>query len=309
MKIVGPEALTYGVEDMDAAKRFWTDFGLGLAEETPGRLVFETLEKTAIVARPKDAADLPAAVEPGSTLRELTWGVATERDLVDIAAALKGWPSLQVTNDAVRAIDPNGYPIAFRVTRRVPVKRPLPGYNHARDGGRVNRRSTYHKQAHPEMISHVAWLAPKYDAAIDFYRNRLEFRMSDQYPDDSIFLRASAANQHHNLFLIKGSGRVGFHHVAFEMESIHEVIGGGLAMSDKGWETLIGPGRHAVSSAYFWYFKNPCGGFAEYDWDSDYLTDEWEPRDWPKSHATFAEWLLPSGLGRFKGFEPGKGFG
>ena len=32
MKIVGPEILTYGVADMDAAKRFWTDFGLTLAE-------------------------------------------------------------------------------------------------------------------------------------------------------------------------------------------------------------------------------------------------------------------------------------
>jgi catechol 2,3-dioxygenase-like lactoylglutathione lyase family enzyme len=159
------------------------------------------------------------------------------------------------------------------------------------------------------MVSHVAWLAPAYEAANDFYRNRLEFRMSDQYPNDSIFLRANGANQHHNLFLIKGPGRVGFHHVAFELASIHEVIGGGLAMGDKGWETLIGPGRHAVSSAYFWYFKNPCGGFAEYDWDSDFLTDDWQPRDWPKSHATFAEWLLPSGMGRFKGFEPGQGFG
>jgi len=309
VKIVGPEILTYGVDDMDAAKRFWADFGLAPTEETLGHLTFETMEKTAIVVAPKDAPDLPPPVEVGPTLRELTWGVEAERDLADVAAALKGWPSLEVTNDAVRARDPNGYAIAFRVTRRVPVERALPGYNHARDGGRVNRRSTHHRQAHPEMISHVAWLAPNYDAAIEFYRERLGFRMSDQYPDDSIFLRANGANQHHNLFLIKGSGRVGFHHVAFELASIHEVLGGGLAMSEKGWETLIGPGRHAVSSAYFWYFKNPCGGFAEYDWDSDFLTDDWEPRDWPKSHATFAEWLLPSGVGRFKGFEPGQGFG
>jgi catechol 2,3-dioxygenase-like lactoylglutathione lyase family enzyme len=309
VKIVGPEILAYGVEDMDAAKRFWTDFGLAPVEETPGRAIFETLEKTAIVVEPADAPTLPPAVEPGSTLRELTWGVASESDLAEIAAALAGWPSLEVANDAVRAKDPNGYPIAFRVTRRVAVERALPAYNHARDGGRVNRRSSYHKQAHPEMISHVAWLAPNYDAAIAFYRDRLEFRVSDQYPNDSIFLRANGANQHHNLFLIRGPGRVGFHHVAFELASIHEVIGGGLAMREKGWETLIGPGRHAVSSAYFWYFKTPCGGYAEYDWDSDFLTDEWQPRDWPKSHATFAEWLLPSGMGRFKGFEPGQGFG
>lgn len=309
MKILGPETLTYGVEDLDAARRFWTDFGLTLAEETPGRLVFETMEKTAIVISPKDAAELPKPVEAGSSMRQVTWGVESERDLMEIASALEDVPSLEVTNGAIRVVDPNGYPIAFRVTRRRSVRRELPGYNHARQGGRVNRRSDYHKQARPEMISHVVYFAPNYDAAIDFYRGRLQFRLSDQYPGDSIFLRANGANQHHNLFLIKGPGQLGFHHVAFELGSIHEVIGGGLAMVERGWQTLIGPGRHAVSSAYFWYFKTPCGGAAEYDWDSDYLTDDWEPRDWPKSHATFAEWLLPGGIRRFKGFDPGQGFG
>ncbi len=33
MKILAPEWISYGVEDMDAARRFWTDFGLDPVED------------------------------------------------------------------------------------------------------------------------------------------------------------------------------------------------------------------------------------------------------------------------------------
>ena len=64
----------------------------------------------------------------------------------------------------------------------------------------------------------------------------------------------------------------------------------------------MGPGRHPVSSAYFWYFVNPCGGAAEYDWDSDVADESWQPREWPTLNTTFAEWLVPDGVKRFQGF-------
>jgi hypothetical protein len=56
------------------------------------------------------------------------------------------------------------------------------------------------------------------------------------------------------------------------------VIGGGIAMSKKGWKTEIGPGRHPISSAYFWYFENPLAAPLEYYADEDFCTEDWKPQ-------------------------------
>ncbi len=64
----------------------------------------------------------------------------------------------------------------------------------------------------------------------------------------------------------------------------------------QGWKTEIGPGRHPVSSAYFWYFKNPCGGAIEYFADEDFVTPKWRPRNLKVVPENFAEWALSDGL-------------
>ncbi|MFN2932526.1 glyoxalase, partial [Escherichia coli] len=71
----------------------------------------------------------------------------------------------------------------------------------------------------------------------------------------------------------------GLNHVAFTVRDIHEVIGGGLAMNRQQWSTFIGPGRHPISSAYFWYVNSPTGGAFEYYTNDDFLTDKWQPRE------------------------------
>ena len=85
-------------------------------------------------------------------------------------------------------------------------------------------------------------------------------------------------------------------HVAFTVRDLHEVIGGGLAMARHGWETQIGPGRHPISSALFWYFKSPAGALVEYYADEDVLTENWKPRDFTPSPAMFAEWAVTGGI-------------
>ena len=149
-------------------------------------------------------------------------------------------------------------------------------------------------------MAHVVYAVQNLEETTRFYRHRAGFRLTDSYPGHAVFLRCSAAGDHHNLFLLSRGGAVGFHHVAFDVRDIHEVFGGGLHMTEQGWETHIGPGRHPISSAYFWYFKNPCGGAAEYDFDTDFVTDAWEPREFEVSPDAFAEWASPDGVKRFK---------
>ena len=52
--------------------------------------------------------------------------------------------------------------------------------------------------------------------------------------------------------------------------------------------------RHPVSSAYFWYFKNPCEGAVEYYCDSDWVTERWKPTNFRVNR--FSEWHLLDGI-------------
>jgi hypothetical protein len=74
------------------------------------------------------------------------------------------------------------------------------------------------------------------------------------------------------------------------------VFGGGMHISRCGWDTQLGPGRHPVSSAYFWYFQNPAGALIEYYADEDQLTPEWQPRDFEPGPTVFAEWAIDGGI-------------
>ena len=90
--------------------------------------------------------------------------------------------------------------------------------------------------------------------------------------------------------------KAGLNHVAFTVRDIHEVFGGGMHMSRTGWDTQLGPGRHPISSAYFWYFKNPAGGLIEYYADEDQLDAHWEPREFEPGPTMFAEWAIEGGI-------------
>jgi catechol-2,3-dioxygenase len=111
-----------------------------------------------------------------------------------------------------------------------------------------------------------------------------------------VFLRCQVRGEHHNLFILNRPGKAGINHVAFTVTDIHEVIGGGIAMSRKGWKTEIGPGRHPISSAYFWYFHNPLGAPVEYYADDDYCTEAWQPQSFVRKPELFAEWAIAGGI-------------
>jgi catechol-2,3-dioxygenase len=135
-------------------------------------------------------------------------------------------------------------------------------------------------------------------AAVEkFYCDLFGFVPSDRYPGRGAFLRCAPEGGHHDLFLLQlPNGKAGLNHVAFAVRDIHEVFGGGLNMSRLGWSTQLGPGRHPISSAYFWYFQCPAGGLIEYYADEDYLDHEWEAREFEPGPTMFAEWAIEGGL-------------
>jgi catechol 2,3-dioxygenase-like lactoylglutathione lyase family enzyme len=293
----GIDAVIFGVTDMAEAKRFLDDWGVTQISVDADRLVYETRDGAQVIVRPIDAPDLPAPIEAGNTVREVIWGADNAQELDKTLAQLKASGGVETGADGLsRICDPNGLSIAFRVSQRRAVAVAPTPVNAPGAHNRVNRRSPIHDRAYPITIGHVVMFAGDFHAMRSFYTERLGFVISDEYPNHGVFTRCQIVGEHHNLFILNRPGKPGVNHVAFTVSDIHEVIGGGIAMSKKGWKTEIGPGRHPISSAYFWYFENPLAAPLEYYADDDFCTEEWKPSTFERKPELFAEWAIVGGI-------------
>jgi catechol-2,3-dioxygenase len=297
MALIGIDAIVFGVADMKEAARFLDDWGVSRVSAGADKFVYRTRDGSEVIVRPKDAPDLPSPIEPGNTVREVIWGAASEAELSKTVEALRGLPGFRVGADGLpRVTDPNGMSLAFRVTRRTPMVVKPTAPNAPGSHQRVNQRSPVHERAYPINIGHVVVFANDFQAMRSFYTETLGFAVSDEYPGHGVFMRCQKVGDHHNLFVLNRPTKPGVNHVAFTVTDIHEVIGGGIAMSKKGWKTEIGPGRHPISSAYFWYFENPLAAPLEYYADEDFCTEDWQPGTHERKPELFAEWAIVGGI-------------
>ncbi|WP_414441419.1 VOC family protein [Burkholderia sp. 22PA0106] len=298
MTILGIEQITYGVDDLDTCRRFFSDWGMREVAHDAGRGRFETLNGCTVLAVKADDPSLPPAFEAGPTLREVTWGVANAADLALYRERLAGAPGYYATDAAVGCTDPAGMAIRVEVTRKRAIDvKGSPSNVWGETPLRVDTPSPVYDHAEPVEVGHVVFFTNCLAEQQRFYEERLGFEMSDRYPERGAFMRCAPHGGHHDIFLLAlPNGKKGLNHVAFTVRDIHEVFGGGLHISRCGWQTQLGPGRHPVSSAYFWYFKNPAGGLIEYYADEDQLTPDWQPRDFEPGPTVFAEWAVDGGL-------------
>ena len=294
MSFTGIEQITYGVDNLADGKRFFGDWGLGCVVEENEQIIFTTQNSAQIVLKDLQDATLPPAFESGPTIREVIWGV---NDIATLQT-LSNQHKLSIDDDGVcRCTDPNGLAIGFRVSERIQIKAKGAAINTYDQVNRIDQPAPLYESAQPVSIGHIVVFTDKLDQLERFYCDQFGFQVSDRYPNRGVFLRCKTEGPHHNLFLLQlPNGKVGLNHVAFVVRDIHEVFGGGLHMSRCNWETELGPGRHPISSAYFWYFKNPCGGTVEYYADEDYLTENWQAREFEPSRENFAEWAISKGL-------------
>lgn len=308
MTILGIDEITYGASDLATCRRFFADWGLRLLDDDGRRLQFQTLNGgRVIVADPAQVA-LPAGIEDGPTLREVVWGVADAASLAALRGKLVSQPGF-VENDVesnvhgvgdihahIGCTDPNGLAVRFQVS----IKRPLDLHGSPSNTWgqrvRVDQPSPVYERATPIEVGHVVFFVNDLVATEAFYTS-LGFVTSDRYPGRGAFMRCNVDGGHHDLFLLRTpDGKRGLNHVAFTVRDIHEVFGGGLHFSRCGWQTQLGPGRHPISSAYFWYFRNPAGGLIEYGADEDELTAAWQARDFEPGPTVFAEWAIDGGI-------------
>ncbi len=305
MTILGIDEIRYGAGDLATCKRFFGDWGLTLTEETSHFLAFETLDGGRVVVADPQHGGLPPAMESGPTLHQVVWGLDSEASLAALRSKLLAAPGFVDLGERVSCTDPMGLSVGFQVSPRRAAAVQGSGANPWGARTRVNQASPVYERAAPVEIGHVVFFVQDLDATEAFYAH-LGFITSDRYPGHGAFMRCAPRGGHHDLFLLRSPhGRNGLNHVAFAVRDIHEVFGGGLHISRCGWATQLGPGRHPISSAYFWYFKNPAGGLIEYYADDDELTEAWQPRSFTPGATVFAEWAIAGGIDGHTRRQPG----
>lgn len=282
MRIIGPDELVFGVDNVDACATFLKDYGLDEAGDNR----FEALDKTAISIRAKDDASLPAPLPTASLLRLTIWGVEDQAALDEIEAELSKDRDVTKDEDGVLyAKDDAGFELAFRITKRIKLDLPAEMINSpgATPGRGVNEvGSNQDAEAKPRTLSHIVYFVPNMEETAKFYIERLGFVVTDKFTNTGPFLRPQANNDHHVLFLIQTPDYMqGLEHLAFHMQGPTELMLAGSRMVQKGYESFWGPGRHKFGSNWFWYFNSPLGTHVEYDADMDLHDGEWVERETP----------------------------
>ena len=298
-ELVGIDRIVYGAEDLTEGKRFFLDWGLTLVEEVVGdKVVFETLEKSQIVLRPLDADDLPSPIEEGPTIVEIVWGAKSQHALDSFINRVGSRVNLHKGADGLwRCLDPNGLSLAFQVSQTIKSEHLGTPTNSIGHTPRIDKAAPVYDRATPTRIAHAVFFVEDLTANRIFYIDTLGFNITDEYPGRGLFMRCVTEGTHHNLFMLQIPNRKkGINHLSFCLRDIYEVMGGGIHFSNCGWKTQLGPGRHPISSAFFWYFHSPLGGLVEYYADEDYLTGDWQPRQHESTPENYAEWAIVEGI-------------
>lgn len=294
MTITRVEKLIYGVEDMDTGANYYRDWGVDEVESGPECTIFKTRTGQTIELRPAGDPSLPGSPDPAkSTLRRAVWGVRDADGLKEMGEDLARDRDVVEEDATLCFADESGNGLGLVVSSPTETDVEIIPHNVNDNAPRMNAVISPAAQANPIRIGHVVYGIEMADRekAIDFYLNRLRFRLSDSTRTGGDFMRCEGGHDHHNLFLISRADRNFFDHASFEVENFDMVMMGGKFMKEKGWDPDTTPGRHILGSNFYWYFNNPCGGRTEYFADMDRMDDSWEPRIWDESPG-FALWTV-----------------
>lgn len=279
------DEFVFSVPDLEAARHFYTSFGLDVRDEAGG-LALYTFGHGHRWAR----------VLPGAAKR-LLWlslGIHAadvprfERRFADL-----GVPSIPTPAgapaDGIWLEGPDGVPLQLRVAPKSSPSQPAPReFTPAcRNEGRSPSRSKA-QAVRPLYLSHILLFSADVDRARAFYEDVLGLRLSDKSGSVIAFLHSPHGSDHHLIALAK-SGGPGLHHSSWCVPSIDAVGIGARQMEQAGYPQGWGVGRHVLGSNYFRYVRDPWGSYAEYSYDIDFVEagNTWPAADHPGEDSLY----------------------
>ena len=290
MPIIGIESVTYGVDDVRECVGFFDDFGLKLERHDADGADFALPEGSHVYIRHRENPILPRAYTVGPSVREVVWGVDDRKDIEALGLDLRTDREVTCDNEGtLRFSDDLGIPIGLKYFDRcLPAAVPYPTNGPGRPE-RINKARAWYPRATPQSIQHVVFGVPEVERAMNFYCERLRFRITDISLERGIFARCDGRNDHHNLFFLQADD-LKWLHIAFDVQNLDELMAGANYMQRHGWKSAFGIGRHRVSSSIFYYIESPCGGECEYSADTDFVDNKWKPCVWDPQFGN-VHWL------------------
>ncbi len=268
------------VPDLDAAERFHRAFGLDVRRDG------DRLDLHTFGGPPTPWASIHAA--PGPKKLQFLSFACYEGDLDAIAAqaaaagAERCAPHPLGTPEGLWLRHPDGWAAQVIVGPKKTPDRPTtaaaaPGP--VRNAGRAPMRSAV-APVRPRRLSHVLLFSPAPPRCWNWLQQVLGLRMSDWSGEGIAFLHGAHGSDHH-LVAVVGSEGAGMHHCSWDVASLDEVGLGMEQMLKAGYTEGWGVGRHVLGSNYFYYARDPFGGYNEFSFDIDHVAadDEWPARE------------------------------
>ena len=216
--------------------------------------------------------------EPGETLAFMGWEVAAREDIQAYAARLEaagvpvtlGSHSLadrRFVTELIHFNDPAGNRIELfwnpmiATTPFIPG-RPIDGFNTG-----------------PLGMGHAVLHVRDIDAMLPFYRDLLDFRVSD-YGLSPYPLYFFHVNGRHHSFAMVGSGQAGFHHFMVEFKNLDDVGQGFDLAQQEPDRVAYTIGRHTNDYMTSYYANTPSGFFVESGWGGRVIDPAtWQPHE------------------------------
>lgn len=186
----------------------------------------------------------------------------------------------------VRLTDPDGFAveiIAGQDDAAMPEPRPAQTWNSTSERQRVRSVKRLEKgAAHVERLGHFVLAVGDFRRSEAWYKHLFGFVTSDEVeisPDVpyGAFLRCDRGTEptdHHTVALIETGTSVSFHHAAFEVSDLDDLVIGHDHLISAGSRIDWGIGRHVLGSQVFAYWLDPWGNRLEHWTDGDLLTLE-----------------------------------
>ncbi len=278
-RVLNVESVRFGAPDLETMRTFLLDFGLREAEATGDGI---------LRMRGTGVAPYIHETEQGDAgFRCVTLRVGSRADLEALAAA-DGVEIEPATGpgggEQVVLTDPDGYRVEVVAgkLRAAPLAAAAPqawNVGEQRDREGVAKRLVS-APASVLRLGHIVLAVTNMAATWAWWQSRFGLLVSDevQAPNGDVaamFVRCDCgaeAVDHHalNFAAIPGMPAT-FHHAAFEVADLDDLMVGNAFLAERGYVHDWGIGRHILGSQVFDYWKDPFGHRVEHWTDGDYF--------------------------------------